>query len=224
MKSRLNTPLKNRSDNITVIAKYKYILMVVVAGLIIIATYFLMKGAPLINLGQANAMQVADLKSQWANGEVIALVRHVERCDHSKAPCLDKADGITSRGRDAAIELGKEFQKLGIEKTDIYSSPLTRTAQSALFMFGHASAEQNWLINCKNTMLHDVLQQKMKGRNLILVTHSECMVQLEKSMKLSTSTTLDYGISIFISKSEAGGAPLALGFIDAQSWQSVFPN
>ena len=224
MKSRLDTTPKNGSDKSSVFAKYKYIAIAVVAGLIIIATYFLMKGAPLVNLGQANATQVANLKSRWANGEVIALVRHVERCDHSSAPCLDKADGITSRGRDAAIELGKEFQKLGIEKADFYSSPLTRTSQSALFMFGHASGERDWLINCKNTMLHDVLQQKVKGRNLILITHSECMVQLEKSMKLSTSTTLDYGISLFISKPDAGGAPLALGFIDAQSWHSVFSN
>ncbi len=224
MMSKLNTTTKNKPDFFSVLAKYKYLAVVVIAGLITIATYFLLKGDSLANLGQANAIQVADLKLRWANGDVIALVRHVERCDHSSAPCLDKADGITNRGRDAAIALGKEFKKLGIEKTDIYSSPLTRTSQSALFMFGHANPEKNWLMNCKKNMLHDVLQQKVNGRNMILITHSECMAQLEKSLKLSTSTTLDYGISLFISNPESGGTPLALGFIDAQNWQSVFSN
>jgi hypothetical protein len=57
------------------------------------------------------------------------------------------------------------------------------------------------------------------GRNLILVTHSECMDQLEKDLKLPTST-LGYGASLFIS-AQSQQAPRMLGFIEASDWRSV---
>jgi hypothetical protein len=57
------------------------------------------------------------------------------------------------------------------------------------------------------------------GRNLILVTHSECMAQLEKDLQLPTST-LGYGASLFIS-AETPNTARMLGFIEASDWPTV---
>lgn len=47
------------------------------------------------------------------------------------------------------------------------------------FAFDKASTSQDWLYNCRQTILADVLKPKVDQRNLILVTHSECIDQLE---------------------------------------------
>jgi hypothetical protein len=86
-------------------------------------------------------------------------------------------------------------------------------------MFNKVSAGEDWLIRCRGSMLRDALAHKVAGRNLILVTHSECMAQLEKDLKLPTST-LGYGASLFISAEEPQ-APRMLGFIEASDWRSV---
>jgi phosphohistidine phosphatase SixA len=80
------------------------------------------------------------------------------------------------------------FEQLGLSKADIYNSPMLRTAQTAAYMFNKVGTGEDWLISCKGTMLRDALAHKVAGRNLILVTHSECMEQLEKDLKLSGST------------------------------------
>jgi hypothetical protein len=68
-------------------------------------------------------------------------------------------------------------------------------------------------------MLRETLAHKVAGRNLILVTHSECMEQLEKDLELPPST-LGYGASLFFS-AETPQTPRMLGFIDASDWSSV---
>jgi hypothetical protein len=86
-------------------------------------------------------------------------------------------------------------------------------------MFNRVDAGDDWLINCKGTMLRDALAHKVAGRNLILVTHSECMAQLQKDLKLPPST-LGYGASLFVN-AQAPQAPRIVGFIEASDWQSV---
>jgi Fructose-2,6-bisphosphatase len=159
------------------------------------------------------------LAAGWAKGEMIVLVRHVERCDHSKAACLSGNDGITDRSRSVAVNVGAQFEQLGLNNADIYNSPMTRTAQTAGYMFSKVGVGEDWLISCKGTMLRDALAHKVAGRNLILVTHSECMAQLEKDLKVSTST-LGYGASLFISAKKPL-TPRVLGFIEASDWRSV---
>ncbi|MOA66904.1 hypothetical protein D3C78_1938310 [compost metagenome] len=51
------------------------------------------------------------------------------------------------------------------------------------------------------------------------MTHSECMAQLQKDLKLPIST-LGYGASLFVT-AQAQQAPHILGFIEASDWQSV---
>jgi len=51
------------------------------------------------------------------------------------------------------------------------------------------------------------------------VTHSECMGQLEKDLKLSNSTP-GYGAAMFITAAQEQ-APRMLGLIEASDWRSV---
>lgn len=202
-------------------ANYRKVAAVLLSTLFVIAlTVFLLKPAALPDLTHGNASGLAQLREGWAKGEMIVLVRHVERCDHSRAACLGSADGITERSRSVAMAIGAQFRRLGLDKADIYNSPLTRAVQSSSYMFNKVSADQDWLINCKGRMLTDALSHKVAGRNLVLVTHSECMAELAKEMKFSTST-LGYGGSLFVSIAGIAGKPRMLGFIEASDWHSV---
>ena len=111
------------------------------------------------------------------------------------------------------------FTIIALDQADIYNSPMMRTAQTAGYMFNKVGVGEDWLVHCRGNMLRDALAHKVAGRNLILVTHSECMAQLEKNLKLSTET-LGYGASLFISAKKSQ-PPRMLGFIEASDWRSV---
>lgn len=203
------------------LARYKrHLAWLLGLGLSLLAGLYLLQPAAVPDLAHGNASGLKALASSWAKGDVIALVRHVERCDHSNAPCLGPADGITDRARDVAVGLGARFEQLGLARTDIYNSPLTRTAQTAGYMFSKVSSGDNWLFNCKGSMLRDALAHKVAGHNLVLVTHSECMAQLERDLKLATPT-LGYGAALFVTTDTLDGAPQMLGSIEASDWRSV---
>jgi len=219
--TRLVFPLVKRSLLISSLMRYKHRLALLLAVLLVIPlSLWVFKPAAVPDLAHGNVAGINALTAGWAKGEMIVLVRHVERCDHSNAACLGPADGITDRAREVAVGLGAQFEHLGLERADIYNSPLTRTAQTASYMFSKVSSGDDWLFNCKNSMLRDVLAHKVAGRNLVLVTHSECMAQLEKDLKLATPT-LGYGASLFVSTDTLNGAPKMLGMIEASDWRSV---
>ncbi|NBF12037.1 histidine phosphatase family protein [Pseudomonas sp. Fl4BN1] len=221
MATRLVFPLVKRSLLISSLMRYKHRLALLLAVLLVIPlSLWVFKPAAVPDLAHGNVAGINALTAGWAKGEMIVLVRHVERCDHSNAACLGPADGITDRAREVAVGLGAQFEHLGLERADIYNSPLTRTAQTASYMFSKVSSGDDWLFNCKNSMLRDVLAHKVAGRNLVLVTHSECMAQLEKDLKLATPT-LGYGASLFVSTDTLNGAPKMLGMIEASDWRSV---
>ena len=204
--------------------KKRLVVALLCAGVVAVAGAALTRHAKLPNLANADAATIASFKSNWAKGDIIVLVRHAERCDHSKAACLGPADGITVRGKAMAQAVGLQFQKLGMEKADIYSSPLTRAAQTSGFMFNYASEDQGWLFDCRKSMLADSLKHKVKNRNLVLVTHSECFSALEKLMDLPESKTLDYGSSLFLTVGDDGLTPRITGFIEANEWSKVLGN
>jgi hypothetical protein len=209
-----------RSIDLSRFARYRNAAVVLASALLVIPlTVFLLRPAAVADLAHGNVSGAQALMSGWAKGDLIVLVRHVERCDHSSAACLIGNDGITERSRSVATNVGAHFQNLGLGKTDIYNSPILRTAQTAAFMFNKAGTGEDWLISCKGTMLRDALAHKVAGRNLILVTHSECMAQLEKDLQLPTST-LGYGASLFIS-AETPNTARMLGFIEASDWPTV---
>jgi phosphohistidine phosphatase SixA len=222
MEYRLWLAQRCRSVSLGERSKYKARLAALLCvGAVVGAAVFLSRPATLPNLAKADAATLSSFKAHWAKGDMIVLVRHAERCDHSTAPCLGPADGITERGKSVAQNVGLQFQKLGMQNADIFSSPLTRAAQTSGFMFNYASVDQGWLFNCKKTMLADTLSHKVKGRNLVLVTHSECFSALENLMDLPESKTRDYGYSLFLTASDDGLPPKMTGFVDADAWQNV---
>nr|WP_302475191.1 histidine phosphatase family protein [Pseudomonas koreensis] len=209
-----------RSIDLSGLARYRNTLVVLAASLLVIPlTLWLLAPASVPDLAHGNVAGARALAAGWAKGDMIVLVRHVERCDHSKAPCLAGNDGITDRSRSVAVGVGAQFEHLGLDQADIYNSPMLRTVQTAGYMFNKAGTGEDWLISCKGRMLQQALAHKVAGRNLILVTHSECMAQLEKDLKASTSTP-GYGASLFISAATPT-APKILGLIEASDWRSV---
>ena len=220
MELRLSLFGIKRSINLSRLARYRNAAAIVVSALLVIPlTVWLLRPAAVPDLAHGNVAGARALATGWAKGDMIVLVRHVERCDHSTAACLSGNDGITERSRSVAVSVGAQFEHLGLGKADIYNSPMMRTAQTAGYMFNKVGVGEDWLISCRGSMLRDALAHKVAGRNLILVTHSECMAQLEKDLKLPTST-LGYGASLFIS-AEAPQVPRMLGFIEASDWRSV---
>ena len=205
--------------------RYRNALVVIVASVMAIAlTLTLLAPASAPNLARpSHADQVMLLTESWAKGDVIALVRHGERCDRSTTQCLGPADGVTVRGEAAVKVLGADFDQLGLQNAEIYSSMLTRARQTASAMFVRPVEAQDWLFNCRGTMLRDALKHKVAGQNLILVSHSECMDQLLLDMHLSTSTTFGYGSTLFIRASDAHGEPQMLGYIEPKDWASIVP-
>ncbi|WP_336356767.1 histidine phosphatase family protein [Pseudomonas granadensis] len=209
MELRLNLFGVKRAIDLRVLARFRDTWVVLAASILVIP----------LTLWLLAPTAVPDLAQDWAQGDVIALVRHVERCDHSRAQCLSGHDGITERSRSVAVAVGARFEQLGLSNADIYNSPSMRTVQTAGYMFNHAASGDDWLINCRGRMLQDALAHKVPGRNLILVTHSECMAQIEKDLKVPTSNP-DYGASLFVSAANTA-APKMLGFIEASDWRTV---
>ena len=220
MELRLSLFGIKRSIDLSRFARYRNAAVVLASALLVIPlTMWLLQPAAVPDLAHGNVAGARALAANWAKGDVIVLVRHVERCDHSSAACLSGNDGITDRSRGVAVGVGAQFERLGLNRADIYNSPVIRAAQTAGYMFNKVGVGEDWLIHCRGTMLRDALAHKVAGRNLILVTHSECMSQLEKDLKLPAST-LGYGASLFIS-AETPQAPRMLGFIEASDWRSV---
>lgn len=220
MELRLSLLGIKRSIDLSWLTRYRNTVVVLASALLVIPlTLWLLAPAAIPDLAHGNTAGARALLEGWTKGDMIVLVRHVERCDHSSAACLSGDDGITARSRSVAVGVGAQFEQLGLDKADVYNSPMLRTAQTAGYMFNKVSAGEEWLVNCRDTMLQDALMHKVPGRNLILVTHSECMAQLEKDLKLPVST-LGYGASLFIS-AQAFTVPRMLGFVEASDWRSV---
>jgi phosphohistidine phosphatase SixA len=209
-----------RSIDLSRFARFRNTAVVLASALLVIPmTVFLLRSAAIPDLAHGNVAGAQALMAGWAKGDMIVLVRHVERCDHSSAPCLAGNDGITDRSRRVAVSVGERFAQLGLERADVYNSPILRTAQTARFMFNKVGEGEDWLISCKGSMLRDALAHKVPGRNLILVTHSECMTQLQKDLRLPTDIQ-GYGAALFIT-ADSIQAPQMLGVIEASDWPSV---
>jgi len=114
----------------------------------------------------------------WQAGNMVVLIRHTERCDHSDNPCLDGDRGITIVGRNMAEQLGKFFTELPEVDGGVYTSPVKRTEQTTTAMFGDNHVKADWLgRGCITELYHQVLDTKQPGENLLLVTHSNCIME-----------------------------------------------
>lgn len=172
------------------------------------------------DLGSAGRAATAEWTKAWQAGEVVALVRHTERCDRSSNTCLGPADGITQVGRDAAVSVGHGFVQLGMERAEVLSSPLTRTAQTARFMFGQDAMAQDWLEVCGPTLRNDVVAHKNAGHNLVLITHSGCISDFEKQTGFPHAVAAEYGSALLV-RIDSQGALKVLGIMNAESWLQI---
>ncbi|MDE1165322.1 MAG: histidine phosphatase family protein [Pseudomonas sp.] len=173
-----------------------------------------------VDLGKADNMQSSGLYAAWAAGEVAVLVRHAERCDRSSNPCLDDKNGITEVGRQVSQQVGQAFATLGLGNTDLITSPLVRTVQTAQYMFGKPITVQDWVYNCDTRLLADIQQHKVAQRNLLLVTHSGCISNLESQLDFPHARAADYTSALFIVVG-AGGKAKVLGTLNAEEWAGV---
>ncbi|MCR8717650.1 histidine phosphatase family protein [Pseudomonas syringae] len=173
-----------------------------------------------VRLVQGDNMAMSGLYASWKKGEVMVLIRHGERCDRSSNDCLGAKDGITGLGSSVSTDVGRSFSELGLAQTDVITSPLTRTAQTAQFMFGHPVEAQEWLYNCDETMLDKVLAHKSANRNLILVTHSGCIGQLESLHGYPHAATSEYDSALFISL-DSQGRPVIRGILNPEDWKQL---
>lgn len=188
------------------------------------ALFLLLKPATLVDLAEGHNMHKYGIFSAWDHGDLVVLVRHAERCDHSDNPCLARNDGITVIGSEAAAAVGKGFNGLGLTRTDIISSPSIRALQTSQFMLAEALesapvANQTWLSECRKNILTEVLAHKSKQRNLMLITHSECMSSLEKELKMPDTGNIDYGNAMFLKVDSSTGKATLLGMMPANRWQ-----
>lgn len=204
-------------------AAYRYALLMACLLAMTLAgvTYTLRKPAPPVDLAQGNHLKSSGFYAGWQRGDLVVVMRHVERCDHSTNPCLAQADGITRKGSDVATALGASIRGMDLSNSDLYNSPMRRTEQTAQAIFNRTTPAQDWLINCRKTMLDDVLKHKLDHRNLILVTHSECIAQLEKSLNVASPDSLDYGASLIVSVNPKDQSAQVLGIVNARSWSKV---
>ena len=169
-----------------------------------------------------------DLEAHWAQGNVVSLVRHTERCDRSDNPCFDGTDGITVLGREQAIKIGKAYAKLPKQDITIYNSPLKRTKQSADLMFPGKSTDKKWLRDgCKENLFDDIFKYKEEAKNLILVTHNTCIDTLgehqgDKLIKMDLNPDDTNGGSFFLAVDKEQRKAYFLGYLSADAWEKVY--
>lgn len=173
-----------------------------------------------VTLNNPGQRETQAFKAQWKAGNIVVLIRHAQRCDRSSNPCLGPTDGITESGREEAVRVGSAFATLGIGNADIFSSPLTRTVQTARAMFDIPGVAQAWLHDCDSHMASDIKARKVAGRNLVLVTHSNCIATLEAQMGFAHANAADY-TSTLVAALGADGTLTALGIVNAQDWEKL---
>jgi len=172
------------------------------------------------NLGAGNRLLTSGLLTSWREGNLVVLVRHEERCDRSSNTCFGPADGLTIKGTQQAAETGKSFKILGMERADVFSTPTTRTAQTSLFMFGKTEVSPGPLAICGDAMGEELLSHKQPGRNLVLITHSGCISDIERALGYPHAKSTEYGSALFI-KVLGNGELKAVGIINSGDWPAA---
>ncbi len=201
----------------------KLLLGFVAVAMTILVSGFVLWPATPQDLAEDHQMLKSGVYRHWQAGEVIALVRHAERCDRSANPCLGPADGITQLGSVTASALGQAFRRIGMQHTDVISSPMTRTLQTTQYMFNQAFQQQEWLVTCGSSLESDIKAHKLQGRNLILVTHSGCISDLEKRLGFAHALASEYTSSLFLTLN-ADGKMQVLGIVNAKNWPQVLKD
>lgn len=186
-------------------------------ALVALAADKFLDGPQPADLSESPFTLTSNLLTEWQDGDVIVFVRHLERCSRVDVPCLDdEASGITQRATTRGLELREHFLTLGLESADIYSSPLTRTSQTSALLFANPTVNEDFLYQCQDDFVDQALSKKTPGRNLVLVTHSSCMDEVNEKLKYG-DTDYEYGAAVFLNVESATEQNI-LGFIDSDDW------
>ncbi len=167
-----------------------------------------------------------ELLTNWSQGNVVALIRHTDRCDRSDDPCLEagKKEGITVNGKKKAQTIAQGIEKLlALNDIDIYNSPVKRTVQTANVIFKGKSIKQDWLrTDCKHNFLNKIINHKHHGKNMILVTHATCMADMEQAgsriIKNKIKNNQSYGIAYFFIINKKDQTAKMIGYINPEDW------
>lgn len=197
--------------------KIKLLAGVLSASVLAFSTVYLMSDPQPADLSNSPFALTSDLLAEWQDGDVIVFVRHLERCSRVDAPCIDdEKSGITQRSTPIGLVMREQFLGLGLAATDVYSSPLTRTSQTSELLFAEPVLNQDFLYQCKENFVQQALAQKTPGRNLVLVTHSSCMDEVNLSLGYA-EVDYEYGAAVFMNVQSATEQNI-LGFIDNDDW------
>lgn len=191
----------------------------IIASMLLVASYYYLPCAP-VNLGRGDNMADSGLYSRWAAGEVIVLVRHGERCDSSVNECLGPSAGITVLGSSISSAVGQGFMQLGMESADVYASPAIRTVQTAQSMFGSSVSTERWVHDCNETLVDQALARKKDKRNMILVTHSGCISEVEALHGYPSAPKSKYASALFIAV-DSRGHPSLRGILNPEDWAKI---
>jgi phosphohistidine phosphatase SixA len=195
-------------------------LCMVVAAL----TAWLATRTHIVDLGNEQQLSDSGLLQDWADGAVIVMLRHAERCDSAPGPCLDDPSGITVAGSQAASRVGQGLHRLGLSNADMLSSPKLRTRQTAHFILGQAVASGDWLETCDNQFASEALAHKQPGHNLVLVTHNGCIDHFQRQQRVAGGERESgYASALFVSV-DADGKARILGRLNEPDWQRVLAS
>ena len=215
-------PLVDKAAKLPRLGKTSKVLMTTAAiavSLLVLTGYTYWPRSP-IDLATDSHQRIASLYDSWKKGEVVMLVRHGERCDRSSNDCVGPRDGITRHGQQVSADVGRSLEGLGLTQTDVIASPSTRTLQTAEFLVGHPVGAQDWLFDCEKMNLDQVMAHKAGHRNLVLVTHSGCISQIEKQQGYYHADMSDYDSAVFISMNREG-RPVIRGLLNPDGWDQL---
>lgn len=178
----------------------------------------------IVDLGNEQQLSDSGLLQDWAEGAVIVMIRHAERCDSAPGPCLDDPTGITVAGTQAATRVGQGLHTLGLSNADVLSSPKVRTRQTAHFILGQAVPSAAWLESCDNQFAEEALARKRPGHNLVLVTHNGCIDHFQRQQRVvGGERESGYASALFVSVDGNGKARI-LGRLNEPDWQRVLAS
>ena len=166
-----------------------------------------------------DAVSRAYVQRMWQEGRITVLMRHTERCRDGEQPC---EDGLTPQGRKDAVIIGKGMQGLLPQGFDLYSSKVDRAIATARLAFGRDPEIVPWLReDCKDDLQRQLLNRS-RG-NQVMLTHSTCLGVLtdgrgDKLIPFKPAGREDYGLAVFLLRSEQGGVPKVLACAWPQDW------
>lgn len=205
---------------------YKRVLLFSLLPFSFFSLMFLLLQQPvLLDLSDNNQTEVASLKSSWENGEVIAVIHHLESCEGKDVQCwnTENENGISKRSLGMGYALAEDLQILGLHKADIYYSPQQRSEETSRVLFSYEGVADESLAQCDvdNQLLNAAMENKRTERNLVFVVYGDCISEFQKNLGASRDTPT-YATTLFAINRSSGSKPRLLGFVKAEDWESTF--